>query len=110
MLIAVSGRSTPAVPQWQARAFFASAEKLLEAERAQLAPWWVVGMGLGIALWLVLAAPAAWVAALLCLTGLVLLGLVIGGRLGRSAAWFHSPSCLASDSSGGEVMTWRHQG
>lgn len=88
MVLAAFSFSAPAWPHWQARRFFASAEKLLEAERAQLAPWWVVGLGAGIALWLVLAEPSAWIAAALCLAGFLLLGLVAGGRLGWSLALF----------------------
>ncbi|WP_426267740.1 ComEC/Rec2 family competence protein [Sphingomonas sp. LHG3443-2] len=83
MNVAVSTGSAPAAPHWQARAFFASAEKRLEAERSQLAPWAVVAFGSGIALWLVLADPLAWVSLLLFTAGLGLLGLVLGGRLGQ---------------------------
>jgi competence protein ComEC len=83
MDVAVSTGSAPATPHWQARAFFASAEKRLEAERSQLAPWAVVAFGGGIALWLVLADPVAWVSLLLFTAGLALLGLIIGGRSGQ---------------------------
>ena len=88
MDFAASERIAPARSQWQARAFFASAENRLEAERAQLAPWWVVGLGCGIALWLVLADPQRWLAALLLLGGTMAGGLVAGGRLGRSLGLF----------------------
>ena len=40
-------------------------EKLLEAERAQLPPWIVVGFGSGIAAWFGLDGPGQW-AAFLC--------------------------------------------
>lgn len=88
MAVALPTLGTPAPPHWQARAVFASAEKRLEAERAQLAPWWVVGLGSGIAAWLVLAEPARWTALLVMLAGLAGLGAALGGRLGRSAALF----------------------
>ena len=37
--------AAPAPARWQVGALFASAEKVLEAERAQLPPWAVVGLG-----------------------------------------------------------------
>jgi competence protein ComEC len=88
MVLAAPRQSAPVAPHWQARAFFASAEKQLEAERTQLAPWWVVGLGLGIALWLLTADPSAWSALLLLLPGLMLAGVALGGRLGRCLALF----------------------
>lgn len=88
MDVAASLESAPAGPQWQARALFASAEKQLEAERAQLALWWVVGVGLGIALWLVLADPARWRALAVLLASTALLGPLVGGRVGRSPGLF----------------------
>lgn len=83
MDLATPSGSTPAHPHWQARAFFASAEKQLEAERSQLAPWAVVAFGLGISLWLVLAEPRAWAALLLFCGGLGIIGLIAGGRTGQ---------------------------
>jgi len=88
MNVAASLRHAPAQSQWQARAFFASAEKRLEAERSQLAPWAVVALGCGIAAWLVLADPLKWQAALLCVGGMACLGLLVGGRSGRALALF----------------------
>ena len=88
MTFAASLTSAPARAQWQARRFFASAEKLLEAERSQLAPWWVVGIGLGIALWLTLADPARWTALAVFLAGMGALGIAAGGRTGRVLGWF----------------------
>src|SRR5215213_8473620 len=41
-------------------------ERLLEAERAQLPPWLVVGFGTGIVAWFALGRPLNW-AAFLCL-------------------------------------------
>lgn len=83
MDLAAPSGSAPAPPHWQASAFFASAEKQLEAERSQLAPWAVVAFGTGIALWLVLADPAAWSGLLLFCAGLAALALVVGGRSGQ---------------------------
>ena len=64
-------------------------ERLLEAERAQLPPWFVVGFGGGIAAWFTLGRPAEW-ASFLCLSAaLSLSGLLLGqGRAGRSLSWF----------------------
>lgn len=84
MDLAASPDNIPAPPHWQARAFFASAEKRLEADRSQLAPWAVVMFGAGIALWLVLANPLAWTAMLLLCGGLAASGLLIGGRVGQA--------------------------
>ena len=64
-------------------------ERLLEAERAQLPPWFVVGFGGGIAAWFALGRPGEW-AAFLCLSAAVsLAGFVAGqGRTGRALGWF----------------------
>src|SRR4051812_5524360 len=64
-------------------------ERLLEAERAQLPPWLVVGFGSGIAAWFALDDPGEW-AAFLCLgAALALVGFVLGnGRAGRALGWF----------------------
>ncbi|GLR48013.1 hypothetical protein GCM10007925_17260 [Sphingomonas astaxanthinifaciens DSM 22298] len=86
MDLAASRSGAPAATHWQARALFASAEKRLEAERSQLAPWGVVAFGGGIALWLVLADPGRWLAALLLCASVAVAGLAAGGRIGRSAA------------------------
>mgnify|MGYP002780863754 CR=1 FL=1 len=86
MVVAVSTGSAPASPHWQARAFFASAEKQLEDERSQLAPWAVAAFGAGIAAWLVFADPQAWTAMLLLSAGIIAAGLVVGGRLGQVIA------------------------
>lgn len=102
MDVAASGTNAPAAPHWQARAFFASAEKLLERERAQLPPWWVVGIGLGIGLWLVLADPKQWVALLVVLAGTCGIGLAAGGRLGRSIALFALAAMLGTG-----LIWWR---
>jgi competence protein ComEC len=86
MDVAASPGSAPVAPHWQARAFFASAEKRLEAERSQLAPWSVVAFGGGIAAWLVLADPQAWAALLVVAAGLVAAGAFVGGRSGQVVA------------------------
>ena len=64
-------------------------EKLLEAERAQLPPWLVVGFGSGIAAWFALDTPGEWKAFLCAGAGLALFGFVVGtGRSGRAVGWF----------------------
>src|SRR3954454_20284314 len=76
---------------WKAR-FSAAAEgleKLLEAERAQLPPWFVVGFGYGIAAWFALRTAPAWQAFLCIAAALALLGFTLGGgRAGRALGWF----------------------
>jgi hypothetical protein len=49
---------------WKTRfsAFHEELEKLLEAERAQLPPWLVVGFGTGIAAWFALDVAQQWAA------------------------------------------------
>jgi len=76
---------------WKAR-FSAAAEgleRLLEAERAQLPPWLVVGFGTGIAAWFALDEQRHW-QAFLCLGGaLALIGFALGkGRAGRALGSF----------------------
>ena len=63
-------------------------ERLLEAERAQLPPWFVVGFGAGIAAWFALGLPIQW-AAFLCISAALALGgfLLGGGRAGRALGW-----------------------
>lgn len=77
------------------RAFAASVERRrrlelwLEAERAQLPLWFVVGLGCGIAAWLILAGPPQWIAFLLLSSGIAAAGFTFGrGRAGRAVAWF----------------------
>ncbi|HEY8591232.1 MAG TPA: ComEC/Rec2 family competence protein [Sphingomicrobium sp.] len=76
---------------WKAR-FSAAAERLetlLEAERTQLPPWVVVGLGCGIAAWFALDAPNQWLSFLLVAAGLALGGFVLGqGRAGLALGWF----------------------
>src|SRR5215213_11110375 len=76
---------------WKARISAAGEglEKLLEDERAQLPPWFVVGFGSGIAAWFTLDAPRAWAAFLCIAAALALAGFVVGsGRAGRALGWF----------------------
>ena len=56
-------------------------ESFLEAERGQLPPWFVVGLGTGILAWFSLDRPRDW-AAFLCLSGaLAVAGFTVrGGR------------------------------
>ncbi len=104
MFLAAFRPSAPAAPHWQARAFFASAEKLLEAERAQLAPWLVVALGSGIATWLVLADPSSAFALLTVLGGASMAGIALGGRLGRALALFS-----LAVAAGLALVSWRSQ-
>ena len=64
-------------------------EKLLERERAQLPPWFVVGFGAGIASWFLLDQVHQW-AAFLCITAGISFAafLVRGGRAERALGWF----------------------
>jgi competence protein ComEC len=82
---------------WKARfsAFAEGLEKLLEAERAQLPPWFVVGFLSGIAAWFSLREPEQWAAFLCISVALALGGFVIGrGRTGRALGWFAVAAAL----------------
>jgi competence protein ComEC len=76
---------------WKTR-FSAAAEgleKLLEAERAQLPAWFVVGFGTGIAAWFALDSAGEWTAFLCIAAGLCFTGLGIGrGRFPSAVGWF----------------------
>src|SRR3954451_24406524 len=64
-------------------------EELLEAERAQLPPWVVGGVGAGIAAWFVLGEHHQWTAFLCIAAALALIGFGLGGgRAGRALGWF----------------------
>ena len=64
-------------------------ERLLEQERAQLPPWFVVGFGAGIASWFALGWPGHWAAFLCFSAALSLIGFVLTpGRAGRALGWF----------------------
>ena len=76
---------------WETRASAARerAEAFLERERAQLPPWFVVGLGGGIAAWFVLDRPSQWAAFLCVASALALSGFALrGGRLERALGWF----------------------
>src|SRR5438309_9941030 len=76
---------------WKAR--FSAAreelERLLERERAQLPPWFVVGFGSGIAAWFVLGTPTEWLAVIASMAALALFGFIVrAGRAERAIGWF----------------------
>ncbi len=76
---------------WKTRfsALHEELEKFLEAERAQLPPWFVVGFGSGIAAWFALDAPAAWKAFLCIAAAVTLASLAVGReRAGRALGLF----------------------
>src|SRR5690242_8758460 len=76
---------------WKTRfsAFHEEIEELLELERAQLPPWFVVGFGTGIAAWFALGSPLQW-QSFLCLAAALALGgfALVQGRSGRALGWF----------------------
>jgi competence protein ComEC len=82
---------------WRAR-FSAAAEgleKLLEVERAQFPPWFVVGFGAGIAAWFALDSPGEWKAFMCVAAGLSFTGIGIGRRrAGRALGWFALAAAL----------------
>ena len=64
-------------------------ESFLEAERAQLPPWAVVGFGCGIAAWFALGSPNDWLAFLALSSGAAMAGFTLrGGRAERALGWF----------------------
>jgi competence protein ComEC len=64
-------------------------ERLLEVERAQLPPWFVVGLGSGIAAWFAFGGPNQWIALLCVSASAALAGFGLGrGRAGRALGWF----------------------
>ena len=76
---------------WKTRisALHEELERLLEIERAQLSPWFVVGFGSGIAAWFALDTPGEWTAFLCVSAALTLFGFALGsGRAGRALGWF----------------------
>jgi len=63
-------------------------ERLLENERAQLPPWFVVGFGGGIAAWFTLGRPNQWAAFLCFSAALGMIGFFLApGRTGRALGW-----------------------
>ena len=92
---------------WKAR--FSAAgealEKLLEAERAQLPPWFVVGFGTGIAAWFALGSQGLWKLFLCISTAITLAGFGIGReRAGRALGWFALAATL------GCALMWARAG
>jgi competence protein ComEC len=75
---------------WKAQ-FSAARERIetfLEAERAQLPCWAVVGFGTGIAAWFALGSSDDWLAVLAIASGLAIACLSArGGRIERSVGW-----------------------
>ena len=88
---------------WKAR-FSAAAEgleKFLEAERAQLAPWFVVGFGSGIAAWFALDDRPGWSAFVSIAAAAALVGFAIGReRTGRAIG------CFALAAAFGCTLVW----
>jgi len=77
--------------EWKTRfsALHGELEQLLEAERAQLPPWVVVGFGGGIAAWFALDTQSEWTAFLCLGAALALVGFtLVEGRAGRALGWF----------------------
>ena len=76
---------------WKTRisALHGELERLLEAERAELPPWVVVGFGTGIGAWFALDWQSEWLAFLCIGAALSLIGfLLLEGRVGRALGWF----------------------
>ena len=76
---------------WRTRfsALHGELEKFLEAERAQLPPWFVVGFGTGVASWFSLDTPIEWLALIVITAALSAVGFAArGGRLERAVGWF----------------------
>jgi len=76
---------------WKTRisALHGELEKLLELERAQLPPWFVVGFGTGIAAWFALDSSSEWQVFLCFAAALCLIGFALReGRAGRALSWF----------------------
>jgi competence protein ComEC len=92
---------------WKTRISAASEalERHLEAERAQLPPWFVVGFGSGIAAWFVLGSPLEWRAFLCVAVGCALSSFFVGsGRAGRALGWFTLSAAL------GCALVWARAG
>jgi competence protein ComEC len=82
---------------WRTRfsALHEGLEKLFEAERAQLPPWFVVGFGAGIAAWFAIDGRTQWAAFLCIAAALALAGFGIGtDRAGRAIGWFASAAVI----------------
>src|SRR3954447_19097424 len=76
-------------------------ELRLEAERAQLPPWFVVGFGAGIAAWFALGSDAEWKGFLSLSAAGALAGFTLAkGRTGRALGWFALAATL------GCILAW----
>jgi len=76
-------------------------ENLLEAERAQLPPWFVVGFGTGIAAWFALGSDWQWKLFLSLAAACAAAGFAIGGgRAGRALGWFALASTIGCGEDG----------
>jgi competence protein ComEC len=70
-------------------------EAFLEAERAQLPPWLVVGFGTGIAAWFDFAEPQQWITLIAAAASLSAIAFALrGGRMERAVAWFAVATAL----------------
>ena len=77
----------------------------LEAERAQLPPWFVVGFGSGVAAWFALGSPAEWKAFVCLAAACTIAGFALGGgRTGRALGWFALAATL------GCALVWARAG
>ena len=89
----IAGAPLPQRARGYWRAQFSAAreriEAFLEAERAQLPPWFVVGFGTGIAAWFALDTPMQWLALVALGGGGAIAGFALrGGGSERAAGWF----------------------
>jgi competence protein ComEC len=88
---------------WKTRfsAFAGELEKFLEAERMQLAPWFVVGFGSGITAWFALDSAGEWQAFLCVGAAVAVLGFALAReRLGRAVG------CFALAAVAGCALVW----
>ncbi len=81
---------------WRAwpTAAFGGVERFLEAERAQLPPWAVVGLVTGIGLWFAFPSQFQWQALLAVAAAAAVAGFaLVPGRSGRALGWFGLAAC-----------------
>jgi len=81
--VATLRRWVPVLPQWRVGALFASAESFLDREREALPLWWVVALGSGVALWLILPGSTRWTAVLWIAAGVTVGARATSGRVGK---------------------------
>jgi competence protein ComEC len=82
--VATLRRWVPVLPQWRFGALFASAESFLDREREAVPLWWVVALGFGVALYLILPGSAQRTAVLWLAAGVAVGSLGIPGRVGKA--------------------------